>query len=496
MEQEKLIWGLVIISLFPVFNVIIGEGIERLKRKHNPLAKCLYNLREFVLPSLVILLLLEKILGFTETNSLLQLIKTSFWLATLYTIISLLNIILTSEKKQEKWQILLPNLLFQFARFTVIISIIAYVIADIWKIDLSQVFTALGVGSLVMALALQDTLSNLVSGFLLIFESPFKIGDWIKIKEGIEGEVIEINWRSVRLKTIDKDIIIIPNSALGREMIYNYTLMDPLHAERLILSFSFNNSPNQVQKVIKNTALETPGIVAVPEPEIMTKKYLDHAIEYEIKYFITEYVKAEKIRNDLMTRIYYAAKRHGLKSPIPGAIEYQGDLEILIHDDSPEKILQFLKSLSYFANFDHQTINQLVQNATLENYGIGEQIIKTGEFDLGFYIIMRGDILLSAINNEGKEQKIMSLTTGDFFGEMSLLQKKEPSLFDITVISDLEVIAITPNMMVNVIQKFPKFAIEMNQFIEERQKAVRKFVTIKEDDKLTQNTILNSIFSR
>ena len=469
MAQSTLLWGLILILGFPLVNVVLGEAISRLQ--HGDIAQFLRKVRRWILPLLAILLVMKQFLGVKESDLLFQIVETLLWVAIIYTSMSLLNVVLTTRRKEKFWQIYVPNLLFQSARVLVILSIAAYILAQIWKVNLGNVLTALGVGSLVMALALQDTLSNLVSGFLLIFESPFKVGDWVRI-QNIEGEVMEINWRAVRLKTRDRDIIIIPNGVLGKDTIYNYTMIDPLHAERVFVRFSHNYPPNQIKRVLMSASLSTPGIVSKPEPEVRTKSYEDFAIQYEIKFFIIKFLDLDRIRNELMTRIYYAVKRNNIKIPLPAAIEYKGNNNDLERDDTHEEILVSLPKFSYFVSLARDTINALAANTTLEYYGAGEVIISSGEFDTGFYIILEGSVVLSVTDIQNQSQEIVRLSQGDFFGEMVLL-RRDPSLVSVTVIDDLKTLVIEPDAVIELAHQNTKFAVEMNHFIEQRRKAAR-----------------------
>ena len=113
-------------------------------------------------------------------------------------------------------------------------------------------------GSLVIGLALQDTLKNLFSGILLLFERPFALGDWLQVGETI-GKVIKVNWRSVYLQTRDQDSVVIPNSILAQGNFTNYNRPTPLHVERFLFGFSYDDPPNKVIRVLKETAL--PGFL-------------------------------------------------------------------------------------------------------------------------------------------------------------------------------------------------------------------------------------------
>ncbi|MFB2972366.1 mechanosensitive ion channel domain-containing protein [Aerosakkonema sp. BLCC-F183] len=471
MEKSNLIWGLVLIVGFPILSITLGEGREYLAKRENPLENFFNNIRVFILPLLAIVLVMAQLLEFKATGLPLEIVETVLGFAAIYTILSLVNVVLTDGKKQQLWQIQVPSLLFQVTRISVVLGVLAYLLADVWQVDLSQVFAALGVGSLVIALALQDTLSNLVSGFLLIFESPFKIGDWIKVDEQ-EGEVLEINWRAVRLKTRERDVVIIPNGVLGQNIIYNYTLLDPLHADRVVLNFSNQEPPNRVKQILLEAVLSVEGVMSHPEPEIRPIKFSEVMAEYEVEYYIAKFARSEEIRGQFMTNVYYAAKRNNLDSPIPAQKHYlltRKDLQS--HDDSHE-IAETLLSLSSFSFLERETVTQLAQGATLKYYGVREQIVREGNFDTGLYIIVNGGVTLSVTDVNKQKQEIARLSTGEFFGENVLL-RGEPSPVSVTVTNDLKAILIQGDAVFDLAQRYPRFASEMNRFIEERKKLAR-----------------------
>ncbi len=469
MNQSTLIWGLILILGFPLFSVTIGEIIEHLQREGNPLARFLHNIRTWLLPPLAILLLMDQLLGIKSSDLSLQVVETALGLATIYTLISLLNAVLTTSARKIAWQIHVPNLLFQFARSLVIISIIAYVLSNVWNVNLSKVVQALGVGSLVIALALQDTLSNLVSGFLLIFESPLKVGDWVKFKD-LEGEVVEINWRAARLKTRNQGIVIVPNGILAKDIIYNYTMLDQIHADRVYISFWREDSPNRIQQILKNTALATKGIVSQPPPDVRLISFEGYATKYEVMFYINDFAQLEFIRNDFMTCVHHAARRNGLNIAVPTNREFRLDGGPVPKEDPKQKIMESLQTIPYFRSLERSILEQLTNRANLEGFAIGEEIVREGDLDTGFYIILNGSVRLSAMDWQNREQEVARLSKDDFFGEM-VFWRGEASHVSVTVIEDLKTIRIAPDAVSDLANQNHRFALEMNQFVEQRRKA-------------------------
>ncbi|MEH2410107.1 mechanosensitive ion channel family protein [Nostoc sp.] len=468
-DQFTLLQGLVLILGLPLLVVGLGELIERCRRHKNPLASVLNATRNLLLPLLALWLVMRQFFQVAEDAIALRMIGSLFWIACIYTTLLLLNIVLGTGNKQRFGQIHLPNLVFQFLRALVVLGILAYMLAAVWKVDLTKVVGTLGIGSLVIALALQDTLSNLVSGFLLIVESPFRIGDWIQVEE-LEGEVIEINWRAVRIKTLDRDIIIIPNGNLGKKDICNYTLLDPLHAVRLKIPFSYEDHPDLVRKTLRAAALSVEGIQPQPLPQIRPLVYKNTYIEYEIRFFITHYGQVEKIEDEFWTRAYYAIRRNRLHVPFADKIEYKLNHLPIDSDNTPEGLNEIIRSLPLFARLDPTTIQYLTHHATVELFGIGEQIICAGALAQAFYVLLRGQVLLS-VDEQVDQQEVAHLSKGDFLGETVFLPG-EPSPVSATVTDTATVLRLPPAAIAYVTQHHAKFALEMSQYIDERKKLI------------------------
>lgn len=473
-------WGLIV--GIPLVAIALSEAIERLKRRKIPLARALRSFRNVTLPLLSAVLILRYVLQVEADHRLLQVVQTALWLSILSNALLLLSSLFTPSSRSIRGKIQIPSLYLMLGRILVVVLCAVHVLANIWQIDLASITSALGVGSLVVALALQDTLSNLVSGFLLLLDRPFNEGDWLQLGD-IEAEVLEVNWRSVRLRNRDRDIIIIPNGELGKATICNYTLLDKTHAEKIIIGFSYDDPPNVVKPVLRRAVAATAGTINPPAPLIRVLNYGDFSIDYQIKFFLVDYRAKDDICSELRSHIYYMAKRQGLNIPYPISMEYQMESASLQPMPTDESTLQALQGLTYFTAIDSVRLSKLAQEARLETYGAGEQIVTVGEFPPGFFIIQQGRVSLSAKpdaatensteqSQSDEEQEIIQLQAGDCFGERVLL-RTEPSLVTVTVIEDLTAICIPPRTMAGLAERNTKFARDINQLIEERMRDVR-----------------------
>lgn len=491
MEQTQIIWALILMIAGPVCSIGLGEVVSRLRRQSHPLTETFQVTRLFVLPPLAILLVMLKLLYVPADDIKFQVIATGLGLAIMYSLIALVNGILVPGKRHYDWQVDVPNLLFQVARVGVVLAVASYLLADVWNVDLSQVFAALGVGSLVIALALQDTLSNLVSGFLLIFESPFQVGDWVRIKE-VEGEILEVNWRAVRLRTPDHDVVIIPNGVLGKETIYNYTLLYPLHGDRITFTFSNQEAPNRIIPVLKTAALAVEGILAEPAPEVRPLKFTDHQAEYEVQYCIADFTNASTIQGQFTTNVYYASKRHQLKPPIPSAKHYVLDHPPSHDHEAVPDIVDALVALPIFRVLEEDVLSNLAEQASIKYYGVGETIIHAGEFDESICILLEGQVMLSSPVHDNDNRPITYLETGDLFGEMALL-RNEPSWVSVTALQDVQLGVLDGDAVFAIAQQHSNFALEMNRFIDERKKLVQRAIDSRSTTMAIANPLMNSM---
>ncbi|NEP85268.1 MAG: mechanosensitive ion channel, partial [Okeania sp. SIO3B3] len=177
-QQPLLYWMLGLVLGLAVLVIVLGEIAERYRQIGNPLARGVLHVRHVVLPLLAIALLFRYI-ALPAGDGISRVIETVFWLGLIYTTLVLINnMVQFGTLNPTSWIAHTPTLVLALIRTIVIASIGYFVLTGLWGVDISSILAAVGVGSLVIALALQSTLSNIVSGFLLLTERPFKNGDW------------------------------------------------------------------------------------------------------------------------------------------------------------------------------------------------------------------------------------------------------------------------------------------------------------------------------
>ena len=210
------------------------------------------------------------------------------------------------QKRFEKT----PQLISKIA--TVILYIIAVLIVlSHFKVEITPMITALGVGGLAVGLALQNTLSNLFAGLHIISDRPVNVGDFIEVN-GASGFVEDIGWRSTRLKTRQNNMIIIPNSKLAESTILNYYLQEQELSVSVECGVAYGSNLEKVEKatfdVAKKIQKSVAGAVKDFEPTIRFHTLAESNINFTVslraktfddKYLLVhEFIKALKERYD------------------------------------------------------------------------------------------------------------------------------------------------------------------------------------------------------
>ena len=468
-QQDWFIWGAVLIVGFPFLTLLLGEIIYRAKAKDKLLVATLRIVRNLIFPSLAVFILLNKILGLSQDTTPLRLVQTALWLFTIHGSLTVINGLLFNQAKTGSWQANVPRLFRDLSRVFLILCGIAIVLSVVWGADLGGVIAALGVGSIVIGLALQDTLGNLFSGIALLFERPFTEGDWIEV-DSIIGKVIEINWRSVHILTRELEMLIIPNAVLAGATIRNYRRPQKLHIEPVDIGFSYNDPPNKVKQVMKETALATKGVLDKPEPVIQTISYDDSSIGYRVRLYLADYDRVPQIRDEFVTRIWYAAERNNLNIPFPIRTLYHNPPTKTNSDEIIDRYFQYLQSLPSFASADRDILLDLANSATEKFFGAGEKAIAKGNQIEGLYIIINGKVSIT-VESQLLSEEVAELEQGDFFGE-SALSGKSISPVTVTALSDLEVLILPIEDTQIALEKSTRLRQEIGMVIESRRKAI------------------------
>ncbi len=318
----------------------------------------------------------------------------------------------------RRYQTEAPKFLQQIFSFALFVVVCALVASSIYGQKVDTFLAGSGIVAVVIGFAMQDTLANIVSGIALQIGKPFKVGDWLMIDK-VRAEVVEVNWRSTKLRTNDDVYHDIPNKTVVGSTIINLTYPTRTHAHRIRIGFEYGTPPNTVRDLLKYAAENADGVLEHPPVKVFLIEFAESAIIYEIKYSLDDESRFNDIENHIRTNVWYGAQRAGLTIPFPIRT---------VHLQRPktaanlalETARRLLPRQELFSALSAEQKERLIANAHILRFGRGEAIIKQGDDGCSMFIVLSGevDVFVSA---NGEDVHVAKISAGEAFGEMCML---------------------------------------------------------------------------
>ena len=188
-------------------------------------------------------------------------------------------------------------------------------------LSITPLLTALGVGSLAVALALQPTLSTLFAGILLAIGRPIRVGDFVELETGTKGVVTDIGWRATRIRELPNNLIVVPNSRIVEMILINYNLPEPEQAALVQVGVAYGSDLERVERVtceVGHAVLEdVAGGVSGFEPFIRYHTFGDSSIEFTVILRIQQFADRYLVAHEFIKRLKARYEREGIEIPFP-----------------------------------------------------------------------------------------------------------------------------------------------------------------------------------
>ncbi len=430
LPQSALLAAICVAIIYPILTIFISEMQRVLGRKKSPYVKGLRQLQITVLPTIAVYILLTKVAGINafpkgeDGNAisignlplsviLTKIVLTAASIFLINSLLTALNSFLTSQQDKSSFLANIPGLLLDLFRLAMVLLGAALIFSIVWGADLQGALVGLGVGGIVLGLALQDTLSAVFAGLSMVSTRTFKEGDWIMAGE-YEGRIVGMDWRSVTIETEQKILAIVPNSELAQSPFVVESSDAMPYGEEVSLVLSYDNEPEHVISVITSVAQSIPGVLQDPPLEVEVLDYTDKGIEYELMFFVADRGDAWKVRSDFLRRFWYVAKRESLFHSGGHNLHFQ---------TIPPQTVPFksrYEALSSHPIFDNskEGLEDLVTASRVEDYGFEENMIAIGEKLNRVFIPILGSIdVISATGDI-----LSSIEAGDFYISRALLK--------------------------------------------------------------------------
>ena len=449
--SQSWFWPVVLVSIgLPVVLIVLTEVSNALARRASRAATIVVMVRNYLVPVAALFVLISQMPGLGGGDSWSKLIATMFWLLAIVVIINALNHLVFHRAEHGSWRDRFPTIFSDIIRFTFIIVGIAVVFWLVWGADVAGIFAALGVTSIIVGLALQNAVGSIISGLLLIFESPFSMGDWIEAG-GARGQVVEVNWRAVHIDT-GNGVLVIPTAELAANSFVNLTRGPDPHDAVRELEFGTDDPPGRVRQLLVDVARDLPLVSPDREPRAASLG----GSRYRISIPLLKPGDREAVLDAFSTRVWYAARRAELHLDRDATDDWRTDANLLaaLHKAAP---------LLHLRQADAE---QLAAGARLERYCGGESLLQPGIVPDGTRFILDGRVTLGIESEAAGFVVIARLGENDAIGLTALTRNVTISRAMAT--GDVDVLYVPVTLLDEVVRSHPALARELVSEAENR----------------------------
>lgn len=476
--RAEVLWSAGVILLIPLVVVGTSELQERLRQADSPLLAPVRTVRNWVVPFVALWALLVPVLAVERGTWYVQVVATGLIVSSAIAAWQLLRIVGDGiyERSSAAGARPVPKLVLAFPRLAIVLVAGALVLSSVWGVNLSAALTALGVTSLVVSFALQDTLSGLASGVLLLTDRPFKPGDWISVGD-TEGVVVDINWRTSRLRDRNGDMIVVPNSQLANASLVNYSDPDPLHRIVVSLQVAFVNPPSLARDMLLDAARSVPGVLLDPAPDVFVTVIDDPLMGYDCLLWVDDYEIVPRVRSDFSALVWYQSHRHGVPLPSPAQ-------DIFVHDaaaeaKAAEPTLQQVRSAlavsPLLERLPDDDLDRVANRARLVRYRAGELLFDSASEERDVLVVTQGSGRLVLLEPGMDEALVGEVGVGDLVWLLDA-RRGDDRVVAMRAVTDCEAVVVPDDVIGEVAGRNAEIVAAFNRLVAMRQRRVNRLV--------------------
>lgn len=220
-----------------------------------------------------------------------------------------------------KTEATLDEQLFPFFQRIVLIllsSIGLITILSHFDVNITAMVTTLGIGSLAIALAAQSALEDTISGFLIMVDRPYRIGDRIELMDlNTWGDVVDIGLRSTRIRTRDNRMVVVPNSLIGKSLVVNYAYPNDQYRLEIHIGVAYGTDVEKAREVMINAVKGVEGVLQDRPVEALFLEFGDSSLTFRVRWWLESYVDTRRMFDRVNTALYKALNKEKIQLPFP-----------------------------------------------------------------------------------------------------------------------------------------------------------------------------------
>ncbi|MFN8071271.1 MAG: mechanosensitive ion channel [Mycobacterium sp.] len=460
--------ALAVVVGLPLALLILNEIQGVLVRRGSAYAKPVGLLRNWLLPATAVYLLLDQLNQGGETAAehatWAKIAATVVGFFVMLVLLSGADAAMFGAASAGSWRSRLPGIFIDLGRLILIIIGIGLLLSWVWGANIGGLITAVGVTSIVIGLAVQNAVGPVISGLLLLFEQPFKIGDYLDTKFG-KGLVAEVNWRAVHIDT-ENGIQIIPNAALAGDSFINLSRTTaPYFKAKATFSFAAGDRPGLVKSTLLTVADAAPAKLADAKASVTPLGA--HAVHpgmvsFRVMVPVASPAEADGTVSLLQQRVWYAAQRAGL---------HLDNVEPAVAGKSAY-LAEHVGAIATGLGLGSDAAASMLAAARMLPYAEGEIIQPFNSIPEVMSFITEGRVGMFATTPGGGRISLGELGVGDYIGGTSLTRQR--MITGVVALTDTTMVSVSRDAMNAIVQKDHRLARQIGEAIEIRRRATRE----------------------
>ena len=466
-------------------------GVKNFRSKY-PVLSAVVDL--FLAPTLVVIAgaLAQIAVSRHETvESIVQaIVALGFLLTISWCLARLVELFLLSKRRRDD-AVYLPGIqrgllfgIFLFASFAVFMYTEGY--------SFTGLYISTGAVAALVAFAMQQTLGDLFSGIALSVEHPFKLGDRIRLADGSEGKVVDINWRATRLLAWDNTTLVVPNSELAKQGITNLHGAGHPYSPWYEIKVPADVDPRLAQALLLEAALRCDKIMKYPLPSVRLADASTVPYTYMIWVHFPSYVSMFAGREQLFQEIHYALKDVG--TLVSARISEHHIREVDANQVEPPTKMLALRMLDIAKSLSDEELEVLANSSTREVFEAGTVIATEGEIATAVDVIIHGDVEASVTTPSGSSKVVDHLRSGQYFGLASMVLDT-PSFLKFTASTNVTAIRIDVEALQEILVGRTELQDEFATILKQRMDAAQdaQLAETEVEKRLTLKDVLRSV---
>jgi small-conductance mechanosensitive channel len=282
------------------------------------------------------------------------------------------------------------------------ITAILIILNSVLDLNINGLLATSGVIAIVLGLALQNTLADVFSGIAVGLEQPFHVGDRVSLGDNVEGVIVQLNWRSVRIQTDGEDLATIPNSIVAKGQIINHSVPTRRRASSIQIMAPVDVSAATVFELMRQATLLTPNLLASPAPSITMLRSGLRSSTYATSFFVADSPGIAAVRSILLCQTRRLFRHAGI-----GSAAAMSSVELL-------------GAIVMFESLSGEQLRQLAANVIDHVVEPGDTIFEQGSASTSVYAIAAGVMEISREDPDAKSETIGHIGPGEYIGEIGL----------------------------------------------------------------------------